>query len=341
MQVSSGDVWKADVSLFNSVDGIQFSSKEFILKKHGQMLWYPGGNYKVRCPINTLRYPFDEQVCHICVGAWQLDTSTQTMALYGNGHYVERSAYGDGTWEIINVSSEIAKSDHDQLYSFIKIRIKLQRRLLFPLLNVLVPVLLLSFLNAVVFLLPVQSGEKITLCVSVLISFTVYLTMLNDILPQTSINLPFVYVYLCMQMFSSVLSIIATTVIIRRDIIKDTHILETKDREIFKRNENLDENKTKDNNGLSSFLGDNVHSIDNEHRVGSSEGTSASKGIIKANIVNKSFFEQRCFKSLDLDLAGFFVTIAINILSAVTLFIVICTRLEASDTVGDVCTGNV
>ena len=53
-------------------------------------------------------------------------------------------------------------------------------------LNTIVPVVMLSLLNVLVFLLPASSGEKMALAVTVLLSFTVYLSIISEVMPKTS-----------------------------------------------------------------------------------------------------------------------------------------------------------
>ena len=65
-------------------------------------------------------------------------------------------------------------------------RIKLQRKRTFYVLNTIIPVVMLSLLNVLVFLLPASSGEKMALAVTVLLSFTVYLSIISEVMPKTS-----------------------------------------------------------------------------------------------------------------------------------------------------------
>ena len=65
-------------------------------------------------------------------------------------------------------------------------RIQLQRKRTFYVLNTIIPVVMLSLLNVLVFLLPASSGEKMALAVTVLLSFTVYLSIISEVMPKTS-----------------------------------------------------------------------------------------------------------------------------------------------------------
>ena len=54
------------------------------------------------------------------------------------------------------------------------------------------PCLMLSALILVGFLLPPDAGEKISLGISVLLAFTVFLLMIADSIPRTSLAIPLI-----------------------------------------------------------------------------------------------------------------------------------------------------
>ena len=61
---------------------------------------------------------------------------------------------------------------------------------MFYILNIILPCIMLSILQLCVFLAPPPSGEKISLSITVLLSFTVFLLIVSESMPQTSLNVP-------------------------------------------------------------------------------------------------------------------------------------------------------
>ena len=61
---------------------------------------------------------------------------------------------------------------------------------------------------------PVNSGEKVTLGISILLSLVVFLLLVSKILPPTSLVLPLIAKYLLFTFIMNCISILVTVVII-------------------------------------------------------------------------------------------------------------------------------
>jgi nicotinic acetylcholine receptor len=66
----------------------------------------------------------------------------------------------------------------------------LRRKSLFYTVNVIIPCVGISFLSVLVFYLPSDSGEKVSLSISILLSLTVFFLLLAEIIPPTSMSVP-------------------------------------------------------------------------------------------------------------------------------------------------------
>ena len=64
--------------------------------------------------------------------------------------------------------------------------LQFKRKPTFLVINVVIPVVFLSLLNPVVFILPHESGERVTFSVTMLLSFTVFENVIGDNIPKTS-----------------------------------------------------------------------------------------------------------------------------------------------------------
>ena len=77
-------------------------------------------------------------------------------------------------------------------YIFINYFILIKRRPLFYLFNMVMPCILISMVALLGFYLPSESGEKISLGITTLLSMTVFLMMVVEQMPPSSENLPVV-----------------------------------------------------------------------------------------------------------------------------------------------------
>ena len=74
--------------------------------------------------------------------------------------------------------------------------------------------MLISFLCVLVFYLPAEAGEKVTLGISILLSLVVFLLLVSKILPPTSLVLPLIAKYLLFTFIMNTVSILVTVIII-------------------------------------------------------------------------------------------------------------------------------
>lgn len=99
-------------------------------------------------------------------------------------------------------------------YPDITFNITLRRKTLFYSVNLIVPCVGISFLTVLTFYLPSDSGEKIALCVSILLSLTVFFLLLAELIPPTSLVVPLIGKYLLFTMILVTLSILVTVIVL-------------------------------------------------------------------------------------------------------------------------------
>lgn len=90
----------------------------------------------------------------------------------------------------------------------------IRRKTLFYTVNLILPTVLISFLCVLVFYLPAEAGEKVTLGISILLSLVVFLLLVSKILPPTSLVLPLIAKYLLFTFIMNTVSILVTVIII-------------------------------------------------------------------------------------------------------------------------------
>ena len=120
---------------------------------------------------------------------------------------------------IINTTTKISRNVKfytccDEPYLDITFNITMRRKTLFYTVNLIIPCMGISFLTVLVFYLPSDCGEKVTLCISVLLSLTVFLLVITETIPSTSLVIPLIGEYLLFTMIFVTLSIVITVFVL-------------------------------------------------------------------------------------------------------------------------------
>lgn len=146
--------------------------------------------------------------------------------------------YQSHEWDIMAVPAkrnvEIKNSLYEEFYPDITFNITLRRKTLFYTCNLIIPCVGLSFLTVLTFYLPSESGEKISLCISILLSLTVFVLLLNDLIPPTSLVVPLIGKYLLFTIILVTLSILVTVVVLNIHFRSpSTHVMPKWARRLF------------------------------------------------------------------------------------------------------------
>lgn len=112
------------------------------------------------------------------------------------------------------LNGEIIIGCCDEPYIDIIFSIILRRKTLYYNVNLIIPCVGISFLSVLVFYLPSDSGEKMSLCISILLSLTVFILLLAEIIPPTSLAVPLLGKYLLFTMTLITFSVIVTICIL-------------------------------------------------------------------------------------------------------------------------------
>ncbi|KAL3997817.1 Neurotransmitter-gated ion-channel ligand binding domain family protein [Acanthocheilonema viteae] len=242
LYVPSDMIWIPDIVLYNNADGnyqVSLSTKAK-LSFNGTVEWTPPAIYKSMCQINVEWFPFDEQTCEMKFGSWtygglevdlkhkdsDIERKVKEISVGVDGEHIETvwivdkgidlsDYYPSVEWDILGVSGkrhEIRYPCCESPFIDLTYEIHLRRKTLFYTVNLIFPIVGISFLAALVFYLPSDGGEKISFCISILISLTIFFLLLVEIIPPTSLVIPLIGKYLLFTMVLLTLSVIVTTI---------------------------------------------------------------------------------------------------------------------------------
>ncbi|XP_055905919.1 acetylcholine receptor subunit alpha-like 1 [Eupeodes corollae] len=227
LHVPSEHIWLPDIVLYNNADGnyeVTIMTKA-ILHHTGKVVWKPPAIYKSFCEIDVEYFPFDEQTCFMKFGSWTYDgymVDLRHLKQTADSDNIEvgidlQDYYISVEWDIMRVPAvrnEKFYSCCEEPYLDIVFNLTLRRKTLFYTVNLIIPCVGISFLSVLVFYLPSDSGEKISLCISILLSLTVFFLLLAEIIPPTSLTVPLLGKYLLFTMMLVTLSVVVTIAVL-------------------------------------------------------------------------------------------------------------------------------
>ena len=163
------------------------------IQSDGRVEWFPGFRLKTTCNFALRYFPFDVQSCNVSFIYGNYDTQNLQYILQG---VVLEMYTKNEQWTLKNTNHSInlIGIENGVMRQSPKLDLVLtfSRRPMYYVMNVLVPCFMISLLSTLVFLLPVESGEKISLGITVSLSYTVLLLMVSGITPQGVTTIPLI-----------------------------------------------------------------------------------------------------------------------------------------------------
>ncbi|XP_049887117.1 acetylcholine receptor subunit alpha-like [Pectinophora gossypiella] len=227
LHVPSDHIWRPDIVLYNNADGnfeVTLATKA-TLNYTGRVEWRPPAIYKSSCEIDVEYFPFDQQTCVMKFGSWTYDGFQVDLRHIDEArgtNVVELGVdlsefYTSVEWDILEVPAVRNEKFYtccDEPYLDITFNITMRRKTLFYTVNLIIPCMGISFLTVLVFYLPSDSGEKVSLSISILLSLTVFFLLLAEIIPPTSLVVPLLGKFVLFTMILDTFSICVTVVVL-------------------------------------------------------------------------------------------------------------------------------
>ncbi|CAJ1063707.1 neuronal acetylcholine receptor subunit alpha-9-like [Xyrichtys novacula] len=189
IRIPSSYVWRPDIVLYNSADDEFSSSMEtnVVLRNDGQVMWDQPAITKSSCSVDVAFFPFDLQQCHLTFGSWTHNGNQMDLS-----NALDSADLADFVpnveWEVLGMPAKknvILYGCCSDPYPDITFTLSLKRRASFYIFNLLIPCMMISFLAPLGFFLPADSGEKVSLGVTVLLALTVFQLLVAESMPPS------------------------------------------------------------------------------------------------------------------------------------------------------------
>ena len=164
-----------------------------VIRHDGQIMWDSPAITKSSCKVDVSFFPFDAQQCRLTYGSWTYN-GNQLNLLNGMDTADLADLIHNVEWEILGMPAErnvIQYGCCADPYPDITYTLKLKRRASFYVFNLLIPCVMISFLAPLGFYLPADSGEKVSLGVTMMLALTVFQLLVAEIMPPSE-NVPLI-----------------------------------------------------------------------------------------------------------------------------------------------------
>ncbi|KAL0121523.1 hypothetical protein PUN28_006800 [Cardiocondyla obscurior] len=205
LRITPNKLWKPDILMYNSADeGFDGTYQTNVVVTHnGSCLYVPPGIFKSTCKIDITWFPFDDQHCDMKFGSWTYDGNQLDLVLNSEEGGDLSDFIMNGEWYLIGMPGKkntIMYQCCPEPYVDITFTIQIRRRTLYYFFNLIVPCVLISSMALLGFTLPPDSGEKLTLGVTILLSLTVFLNLVAESMPTTSDAVPLIGVTILLSL---------------------------------------------------------------------------------------------------------------------------------------------
>ncbi|CAF1158999.1 unnamed protein product [Rotaria sordida] len=202
LRIPSTQIWTPDILLYNSADEKFDTTMKVnaVVQYNGDVLYVPPILFKSICSFNIAAFPFVRINLTAESSQGQLDA------------YVKSAE-----WDLEDFSATNNGTKYEccpTVYPYVLYTIRMRRRSLYYFTNIVLPCFLISCMTLLGFLLAPDSGEKLTLQITILLTIVMFSLLLSDIMPPSSNAIPIITVYFMCVMIMSTISVVASVLVI-------------------------------------------------------------------------------------------------------------------------------
>ena len=161
------------------------------------------------CPMNLRYFPFDKHICKIefmQLPRYGVNFSSEHYNYYEREGIVFQKSPAEsnqqflvenGEWELVSLKLDtdprvLTVEGSIITYPIYTVTVELQRKPSFYVMILMLPSILVSLISVIGFLLPSESGEKVSLQLTALLSYSLVFLVIVDIIPPVGGNFPLI-----------------------------------------------------------------------------------------------------------------------------------------------------
>uniref|UniRef100_A0A3B4H497 5-hydroxytryptamine receptor 3A-like n=1 Tax=Pundamilia nyererei TaxID=303518 RepID=A0A3B4H497_9CICH len=206
------ELWSPDIIVYEFVDDDVSQACPYVYVNHtGHIRWDRMLRLVSSCNLEIFSFPFDVQNCTFTFGSYMVSPALPFKEMSLNSkRYLEAS----GEWELVDILGEtsILKFGIDE-WDIITFWVVVKRRPVLYVVNLLIPSSFLMLIDILSFYLPPHSVDRASFKMTLILGYTVFLLIMNDLLPSTANGTPIIGIYFSVCLALMVISLLETVII--------------------------------------------------------------------------------------------------------------------------------
>ncbi|XP_016116545.1 neuronal acetylcholine receptor subunit beta-3-like [Sinocyclocheilus grahami] len=172
------------------------------------------------CKMDLHKFPFDIHSCNLTLQSSAYSIEELKVLTFADSEWVthesKQTFQAQGEWELLSINmvkSNISVGYEWDMKDQLIYQITIKRRPLLYVINIILPVFFFLVLDVMSFFIDASGTDKLSFKVTLLLSISVLLLILNDTLPSTADKIPLIGIY-CSVIFSLIgISILETILV--------------------------------------------------------------------------------------------------------------------------------
>ncbi|XP_065326777.1 5-hydroxytryptamine receptor 3C-like [Pelmatolapia mariae] len=168
------------------------------------------------CRLNLFVFPFDLQTCYISFSSLNSDVDSITFGTISDEKFLTQVSdtvmLTRGEWELKHIDI-YSTNQTTENKSFVSFRVSMLRKPMLYVIDFIIPLFYFLIMDLASFFISEAKGKKLSFKVTILLSISVLLLLLKDILPSTEKDMPIISSY-CMVIFTMVAVSVLETMLV-------------------------------------------------------------------------------------------------------------------------------
>ena len=230
LSVNPDQVWLPDIVLKNNADSeavtIQKDTDKVWLKYTGKNCWYPKVMMITSFKCDVTYFPFDNQNFVFHFGSWSFGETKLHITKRDDRPMLDKHYLKHAEWDLVHMRKDIMRTEYESdAYIEVLFTYFYSRKPTYSVITAIVPSIGLMSVALFSYLLPPGNGERITVLITTLLAFTVFLVEINQSLPRNSDSVPIIQVFYMVTVVECLLSFFLTCFLVRALSNKDKELI--------------------------------------------------------------------------------------------------------------------